>query len=315
VLAGVGAAGFLVVRHELNWPTPRISFARDGWSGWLDLPQSGGLIALSARVAGRTVQAVLDSGAQYSAIDGDLAASLALPAATPLPMVAFGVSGSPSLTRAVSLDVDLGAFALKGLRAATLELGQLTGLTRQPFQLLLGRDVLRTLVLEADFPAGRVAVFAPARWSPPAGAVAAPTRPRNGGLLVPVRIEAAPPVEVLLDTGATGALALSEAVAQAAGLLDGRPLRRGPAVTLGGVSEDGLALAREVEFAGHRIRDLEVQIYKPARHAPAPGGLLGLGVLGRFRMALDLPGGRLFLIGPETPPPGPQPRRPTRLES
>jgi hypothetical protein len=120
---------------------------------------------------------------------------------------------------------------------------------------------------------------------------------------------------VLLDTGATGALALSETTAQAAGLLDGRPLRRGPAVTLGGVSEDGLALAREVEFAGHALHDLEVQIYRPAPHAPAPGGLLGLGVLGRFHLALDLPGGRLFLIGPEKPRSTPKPRRPTRLGS
>jgi hypothetical protein len=211
-------------------------------------------------------------------------------------MVAFGVSGAPSLTRAVALDVDLGAFVLKGLRAATLDLQPLTSLTRQPFSLLLGRDVLRALVVEADFPGGRVAVFAPDRWAAPAGAVAVTARLHGGGMLVPVRIEAAPPVEVLLDTGATGALALSEATARAAGLLDGRPMRSGPAVTLGGVSEDGLVTARQVEFDGHVLHDLQVQVYRPVAHAPIPSGLLGLGVLGRFHLALDLPGGHLFLL-------------------
>ena len=314
VIASAGVAGFVVVHRQLTWPTPRVSFAHEGWSGWLALPEKGGLIALAAQVGGTPVQAVLDSGAQYSAIDAGLAASLALPAATPLPMVAFGVSGGPSLARAVTLDADLGAFALKGLRAATLDLQPLTALTRQPFSLLLGRDVLRAVVLQADFPAGRAAVFAPERWSPPAGSVQVAARVHGGGLLVPVRIEAAPPVEVLLDTGATGALALSEAAARTAGLLDGRPLRSGPAVTLGGVSQDDLAPARQVEFAGHRIADLEVQIYRPAAQAPAPTGLLGLGVLARFHLAIDLPGSRLFLIGPEKPPPRPAPRRSTRLD-
>lgn len=313
IIVGAGAAGFAIVHRQLSWPTPRASFAQDGWSGWLELPAPGGLIAFAGRVGGTPVQAVLDSGAQYSAVDAGLAARLALPAATPLPMVAFGVSGAPSLTRAVTLDVDLGAVALKGLRAATLNLQALTELTRQPFSLLLGRDALRAMVVEADFPGGRVALLAPDRWSPPAGALRVSCRLQGGGLLVPVRIEDAPPLEVLLDTGATGALALSEATAQAAGLLDGRPLRRGPAVTLGGVSEDGLVLARRVEFAGHVIRDLEVQVYRPAAHAPAPNGLLGLGVLARFHLALDLPGARLFLIGPEKPAPRPQSRRPARF--
>lgn len=312
MILGVGGGAFLLVRHQLTWPTPQLAFAKGGWSGWLELPASG-LIALPARVGGETIQAVLDSGAQYSAIDTGLAQKLALPAATPLPMVAFGVSGAPSVTRAVTLDVDLGAFALKGLRAATLDLQPLTGLTRQPFSLLLGRDVLRAMVVEADLPGRRVAVFAPGQWTPPTGAAPVAVALEAGGLMVPVRIEAAAPVELLLDTGATGALALSEATARAVGLLDGRPLRTGQSVTLGGVSQDGMVLAHRIEFAGHVIDDLEVQIFQPPPSAPAPDGLLGLGVLERFHLALDLPGARAFLIGAEQPPRPREGRRPTRF--
>jgi predicted aspartyl protease len=134
-----------------------------------------------------------------------------------------------------------------------------------------------------------------------------------GGLMVPVRIEGGAPVEVLLDTGATGGLALSQATARAAGLLDGRPLRTGQSVTLGGVSQDGMVRARQVDFAGHLIRDLEVQIYQPPANAPVPNGLLGLGVLERFHLALDLPGARAFLIGAAQPPRTPERRRPTRF--
>ena len=313
IILGAGVGGYLLVREQLMWPTPKVVFAGGDRTGWMDLPLPGGLVDLPARIGGVTVRAVVDSGAQYSAIDASLAQRLALPAATPIPMVAFGVSGGPSLTRAVTVDADLGAFALKGLRAATLDLRPLSDLTRQPFSLLLGRDFLRAVTAEVDFPGARAAFFAPGAWRAPAGAQPAVVTTRSGGLMVQVQIEAAPPLEVMLDTGATGALALSEQAAKASGLFDGRPLRTGQSVTLGGVSEDGVVLARQVMFAGRRLPDVEVQIYRPAANAPVPNGLLGLGVLQRFHLALDVAGGRLFLIGPEAPPVPPSHRRTTRF--
>jgi predicted aspartyl protease len=296
---GLGAAAIWAVRWQLSWPTPQVRFARPGWSGWLRLPLPGGLIDLPARIGGAEVRAVVDSGAQYSAIDASLAERLRLPAATPIPMLAFGISGAPSLTRAVTLDADLGGFALSGLRAATLNLRPLSSLTRQPFSLLLGRDFLRAVVAQVDFPSGLAAFFAPPAWRPPADARQIAAERDDGALMIPVQVEDAPPVRVMLDTGATGALALSEAIARKAGLMDGRPLRMGQSVTLGGVGEDGVALARTVSFAGLRLYDVEVEIYRPAPHSPAPDGLLGLGVLRRFHLALDHAGGRLFRIGPQ----------------
>jgi hypothetical protein len=239
----------------------------------------------------------LDSGAQYSAIDDALAMELRLPAATPLPMLAFGVSGGPSLTRAVRLDVDLGPMQLTGLRAATLNLAGLSGLTPRPFSMLLGRDLLQKVVADIDFPNARCAFFDARRWTPPAEAMAATVRGEAGALWASVTVEAAAPVEVMIDTGATGALALSEETARMVGLLDGRRVRAGRSVTLGGVSQNRMVRARAVEVAGHRLRDVPVQIYSPAVRGPIPAGLLGLGVLRRFRVALDHGAGRMFLTG------------------
>ena len=290
-----------------------MAFAAGSSSGWLPLPKDGGLIALPARVRGAQVQAIVDSGAQYSAVDSGLAERLELPAATPIPMVAFGVSGGPSLARGVRLDADLGAFALKGLRAATLNLHPLSALTRQPFSLLLGRDFLRAVVTDADFPERRITFLSAAGWRPPPEARAVTARLQSGGLMVEVRIEDAPPLEVMLDTGATGGLALSEDAASAAGLLDGRPLRRNQSVTLGGISQDGMVRARRIVFAGEVFEDVDVQIYRPAPGSPAPDGLLGLAILERFRVVLDLAGGRVFLTGPKPPPRGRVRHRPTRF--
>jgi predicted aspartyl protease len=313
-MLGVAGAGYLVVREQIRWPTPEVAFETGSASGWLPLSGESGLLALPARVSGRPVQAIVDSGAQYSAVDAGLAEALGLPAATPISMVAFGVSGAPHLTRGVRLEADLGAFAINGLRAATLDLHPLSRLTRQPFSLLLGRDFLSAVVMEADLPRRRIAFFPPERWTPPPGAKPVPTRLKSGGLMVEVRVEGRAPVEVMLDTGATGALALSESAARAAGLFDGRPVRTSPSVTLGGVSHDSLVRARQIAFAGETFDDLEVQIYKPAANAPVPPGLLGLGVLERFRLALDLPGGRIFLFGPKAPAPNPRASHPARFQ-
>jgi hypothetical protein len=74
-----------------------------------------------------------------------------------------------------------------------------------------------------------------------------------------------------------------------------------------------MVMARELVFAGHRLRDVEVQIYRPAANAPVPNGLLGLGVLQRFHLAIDLSGGRVFLVGPEQPASAASARRPARF--
>jgi predicted aspartyl protease len=296
---GLGGAAAWAVRVQMAWPTPEVRFARGLSSGWIALPEPGGLIALPARIGWARVQAVVDSGAQYSAIDEHLADRLGLASATPFPMIAFGVSGTPRLTRSVRLDLDLQGVALKGLRAATLGLRSLSGLTRQPFSVLLGRDVLQGVVVEADFPSGRVAFHQARAWSPPPQAQRLPVRLHGSALMASVSVEGGPPVEVMVDTGATGPLALSEDTARAAGLLDGRPLRQGESVTIGGVGMDGVVSVRGLSFAGRELGRADVQIYRPASHAPVPAGLVGMGVLRRFHLAFDCAQGRLFVIPPQ----------------
>lgn len=294
--AGLGAAWWL--RERYLYPTPAVTFAGGvSDSGWLRLPGPGGLVELTARVAGIPIQVVVDSGAQFSAIDRRLAARLGLKEA-PIPLVAFGVSGEPSLTHTVNLDMTIGPLAVRGMRAATLDLLTLSGVIRRPFAMLIGRDVLRALTLDVDWPNGRVRLVKPAAFHPPPEAQAAPTRKIGGALMAPVAIEGARPVDLMVDTGATSAIALSEKTAQTLGLLSGRPVTTGRSVSLGGLSEDRVLRAETVEFAGHVLQDVEVQVFTPAARGPLPAGLLGIGILKRYRAAMDLDAGVLWLAGP-----------------
>ena len=298
--AGLGAAWW--VREHYLVPRPEVVFPGAPATGWVALPDPSGLIEMTAIVAGIPLRVVVDSGAQFSVIDRALAARLGLKE-TPLPMLAFGVSGRPSVTHTVALDLSLAGLAIRGLRAATLELLSLSGAIRRPFAMLIGRDVLQAVTADIDWPNGRVRFVAPGAYRPQSGAQVAPTHSRSGALMTPVAIEGRAPVDVMVDTGATSEIALSEETARSLGLLAGRPVTTGASVSLGGFSRDRVVHAHAVEFAGRRLDDVEVQVFTPSVHGPMPAGLLGVGILKHFRVGLDLGAGVLWLSGPRTAQP------------
>ena len=307
--AGLGAAWW--VRERYLFPKPVVEFpAGQSGGGWMPLPDPGGLIELPAHVNGIPIRAVVDSGAQFSAIDRTFAERLGLKPAL-IPMLAFGVSGEPAVTHTVTLDLAVGPLQVVGLHAATLDLLSLSGAMRRPFALLLGRDLLSQVAADVDWPNGRVALMRPEAFQAPPDARLAPTRRRNRALMTEVSIEGGAPIEVMVDTGATSEIALSEPVAGKLGLLRGRPMQTGRSVSLGGLSRDRVVRAASVEFAGRRLSDVEVQIFTPAVQGPMPDGLLGVGILRRYRVGLDLGPGLLWLAGPG----GAAPARPDRAHA
>lgn len=300
LLVGLAAAagGLFLVRDRLPWPPVRPRFANGRSTPWLRIPQ-GGLIEIDVSLAGRPVRTVVDSGAQFSAIDGALAERLELPRTLAAPLLAYGVSGGPTMTHTVKVDVQMPGLTAPGVRAAVLNLAPLAQLTGREFQFLMGRDILDRVVVEADFPLRRARFLAPQSYRAPRDAHIVDLRRTGGGPLASVRIEDAPPLDVLVDTGASGVLALSEAAAQASGLLAaGRRVGSAHSVSIGGLSMDRRVVARTLAVGDLVLRDVEVQVYRPAPNAPAPAGLLGAGLFSRFRMALDLGAARLHLTPP-----------------
>jgi predicted aspartyl protease len=298
-----GAAGAWWIRDHVVWPTPQAAFVRGAVSsGWLSFEDGApAMVLIDVRVNGRAVRALVDSGAQTSVVDRTLAEAMDLPVSPLAPVVAFGVSGAPQIGRSARLDLQLGELAFHDLRAAVLELAPIAAASGRRFALVLGQDILSQVVADIDFPNNRIAFEDPAAHVTPADALAIPARRLRRELLADVEIEGRP-LEVVVDTGASGALALSPDSAEAVGLLDGRPVRSAPSITFGGVSRDRAVRARSLRFAGVVFEDVLVHVYTPPTGATrTPAGLLGVGVLGGFRVILDLPGGRLHLI-PGLPP-------------
>jgi predicted aspartyl protease len=282
------------VRNGGQFSAPRVIFAGDvSGSGWIDLPRAGGFIMLQGAVAGAPIRVLVDSGAQSSAIDAGFASRLGLAAGLPLPVLAYGVGGGPSVTHTVGLDLDLGALRIERIRAAVLNLAAISAFTNQPFDMLLGRDVLRSVILEVDYPRRRAAFLRHEAYAPPKNSVLAPVTRKSGGLHLEVSVESGAPISALVDTGASGALALSDQAAAAAGLLD--QARKQTSGRSGGASVDRMVTAHQVRFAGFTLRDVKVSIFAAQAGSPLPDGLIGAGLLKGFRVGLDHRAGALHL--------------------
>ncbi|WP_293679075.1 aspartyl protease family protein [uncultured Phenylobacterium sp.] len=297
VLAAAGGAALFAVRDRLPWPPLDVRIANGRDTPWQRLPQRPGLVEITVSVNGAPIRAVVDSGAQISAVDAGLAERLRLQRILAAPLLAYGVSGGPSLTHTVRLNLSAPGLAVPRLRAAVLDLAGIAAASGRDFHLLIGRDVLSRLVVEVDFPLRRARFLQPGIHRPAHDAITVPLA--GGAPAATVHIEAAAPMDLLVDTGATGFLALSEAAARRAGLTaPGRPVSRGLSVSLSGLNPERTVRARIVRMGGLTLRDVPVQIFTPATNAPAASGLIGAGLLQPFRVALDLPARRLHLTPP-----------------
>lgn len=298
-LLTTAGAGLWLVRDRLPWLGPNITFADGKVTPWLPLVGRGVLLEVDATLNGAPVRALIDSGAQVSAVDSGLAARLALPRTTALPFLAYGVTGGPKVTHTVRLDLALPGLTITNLRAASLDLAGLADASGREFDILVGRDILSKVVLDVDPATHRVRLTSPTAYALPRGAVSIPLRMRQGAPHIVVIIEGAPTVEALVDTGAHSILALTTAAARETGLLAaGREQTETPSIGLGGVVVNRRARARSVRIAGLDLGETEVLIYRPGKQTPAPAGLIGSGFLRRYRYALDLPARRLILAPP-----------------
>lgn len=249
-----------------------------------------GGIFFKASVAGRDVWAILDTGATYSAMDIELARVAGLkidahemPVRTP--------RGELTAQQVSNVHILIpGQFEAHYRQLATLDLGAISAAAGRNVEFMLGRDFLTLLVLLVD-PNKRNFQFAPS------GAFKASPRLTT----INLQHKRFPQIEVLIgkekalvsiDTGFNGQLDLTPA-AWARVKPDGASTS-----TVFSSGAEGKTYAKRtvlvpaVEIETIRLTDVEVG------ESPLPGeadGILGMGILGKFRFVLDIGKGRLWL--------------------
>lgn len=297
-LAAVGGGAWWA-RETLFWPAPELTFADAGATPWLPYARRANVPTVKARIEGREIIALIDTGAQYSVIDRRLVQALPPQRRSlfDMPLVAYGVGGGSQMGRGTSLDVRLPGLTVRDLRAVILDLGPLAAEDGLATPLILGRDVLEHLVLALEPRRRHVRLVAREAFVRPANLAAAAVEPSAGGLTAEVTVEGVP-VRAVIDTGASSLLALDRTTARAAGLLDGRPQVSGTSLVLGGAVQAAVLEARTVTFADHLYEKVQVGVFDQPPLPNFPGALVGMEAFADRRAALDLGAGSLHVSQP-----------------
>ncbi len=253
---------------------------------------------------GSEVWLLLDSGANVSILDRDLAERLGLELRGG--GTADGAAGGGEFRFAFARAP---AMRLPGVELASRPVAVLErntqGANGHPSSGLLGADLFRRFVVDVDYPNRTMTLHEPETFEYSGGGVVLPVRlDANAKWRVQATVAAGGqrfPAELIVDTGARGTVGFS------APFLDKHELRElvgAEVLTTVGVGVGGevrhyLAILDGLEFGGLELEDLPVTLAPTdARGAygnPDRDGILGAAILERFRAIFDASRGRLIL--------------------
>ena len=250
--------------------------------------EPGQLILIPVTVNGKPARAVVDTGTSVSVLDLAFAASIG---------VALGRSGRAAglagqvPVRLAHAAVDLGGRPL-GLRfLAVLDLSSISPDPSRPLQMILGADFFAGRVVELDFAARRMTLWPRRSFAVPAEAPL-PLVTARGVPSVPIHLGGIATL-ALLDLGNAGSLVIDPDFAERGRLLAGR--RRSSTIVIGAEGSHEVTVATLADVALGPIDFHEVPAFMVPKLGTKVPANVGLAVMSRFHLAIDLDGKRLWL--------------------
>lgn len=293
------------VLTEYNVAVPESIFALTAGSGDWELASSGTPHPISLRgehiylegeVNGEPVNVLLDSGAGATVLDSSLAENLGLESTGRLP--ARGIGG----TREFSfVKVDSYSAAGAAVRHQTLAVIPLSEefypSTGERIDMIIGYDFLSRFVTGIDYGLETITLFHPDsfRVEDPRAAVL-PAQRSMSLLSVEAVLEDSVPVRLLLDTGAGGNIHLTPSFfREHPDFLEGRPSFETEIQGVGGSETITGFRVSSVTLGGHTVPGGLCSSFDGGDMFSAYDGILGNGILSRFRVYLDYGAGRVVL--------------------
>lgn len=277
--------------------TVAILFGKPGASGWLDFEFfQGERIFLDVVLNGRPVRALLDSGAEATVIDSGYLAQNGLAASSTVSATGLNATASAGVVPGVSLR--LGEVSLRGLTVATIDLGTVSMQMRHALPVILGAEIFRETVVDIDFANRRIAFRDPSTFVAPQDAV--PRRLTSGGGLYMVDASIAGlPARLDLDLGSGSPLTLWSGFWKR---LDLRGRRSTSVIGgVGGLGEADITMLPGVQLGGIDFGPVPTQLMPsggPGVARARSDGNIGVPLLKRFRLIVDLPHDRVWFVGP-----------------
>lgn len=260
-----------------------------GAAGRAKFQIQAGKIVAPVMLNGQAVDALIDSGAQLSAIDSSYAKARGLRSHGLF--MGRGVQGRVWGSWADGLSVSIGGASLARLKVAVIDYEPLSRQLGRPVQVVLGRDLFEAFVVELDFAAGALALHPRESFQAPAGARLSSLKAVRGRMTTTLSVEGGAPVQALVDLGNDLPLILSPS-GDTRRLVQRRPVSTALIGGYGSGAVGQVTTARYIVVDGLRIDEVPVNI---APRAIGFGANLGLPVLQRFHLWLDFGGRRMWL--------------------
>jgi hypothetical protein len=240
-----------------------------------------GLIWLKAEVPGNneSLNFHLDSGAGVSVIDLDQARALGMRIGDPEPVQ--GVNGHTVAYRVDDFQANSGGVVLpKSVLAINLK--AISQRCRQHIDGILGMDFFRGRIVQIDFAVRRVRIVERNSLSL-ANCEILPIKICNDAICVPVRVAENPAQWIRLDTGCDACLAW----------VVGHPGKRLTEGTSFGLSHFSRNCVETTVQIGKQHFVVAAAVHEKPIFS-GEGGLLGNGLLSKFRLTIDEPGDRVI---------------------
>lgn len=261
-------------------PTPAAGVQR--LPAWEAMDLSSGSIVLKVQIAGETVSAVLDTGASHSGIDSSLANRLGIAAAKSVTLNGFSTQVPAHQSVGTQITVAGSEYSTSLLIVDMTPMGL-------EQKMILGRDFLDRHILKFDFANSRFRILDGAEAhdlpSEPISLISYSRRI----LRLPVRINGQD-LFADLDLGNQNALLISESAA--AQLVPELPRSTWVTLDVSGLLTTGTVVVPVLSVAGTDLRSVPALVMTLPDNASAN---VGLPVLRRFAMTLDLGQSRLWL--------------------
>lgn len=281
---------------ECGIPIPESVFMPASGSGDAVLPGPGTAygfeldgqhIFLGGSVCGRDVDMLLDSGAGATVLDERAASDIGL-----TPMGAFsavGVGGTETFGFAEVPDYTALGATVTGQTLPLMDLDEaFLPSTGRHIGMILGYDFLSRFVTCIDYGSGTVTLYDRAGWSPPPGSIVLPAAKIMSLLVIGAVLEDSVPVRLVLDTGAGGALHLSDAFLEShPAFLEGRETSRVTVEGVGGTRTSLLFTVDGITLGGFTVPAGQCGSLGDMPVVSSCDGVIGTEILARFVVSLD----------------------------
>ena len=255
---------------------------------------------VEVEVEGVKGHALLDTGASLTVIDDDFAERAEL--RTRGRISVRGTGGRQRGRKARDVRLALCGRKVSGLNPVVIDLEYVEERFGRPIDAIIGGDIFEKVLLDLDYPNERVALRLPGENTHlpelgtrrvPLGSVGETRRSAS------LTLASHGVVRLLVDTGAGGEVSIYTKHAERLGLpAKGAPRTSRLGGGIGGKREQWLTVVEGAQFAGEALGEIEVRIPREQGGRRETQGLLGGGILARFRVLFDLSGSEMTLVGP-----------------